>query len=771
MVYFAFALFFGVLFASVVFPSIPIILCSLFLVLSLMFLNRKNKTNFKAAIAVLFFVIGVLDYSLIFGIESRLDIFDGKKAAYECLIIDSSTEKGSYVQYTAKSIRAVSGGRYYNFSEKVFLRINKETKFKFGDIIAFEGECSDISQARNPGGFNYRLYYKNRGINKVIKSDRGVLIRENSAGLFRTMLYISREKVRQTIRNALPEEEAAILVGIITGDKTDIDEYTRDAYMKTGLSHILSVSGLHVGFLMLLLTYVLMPFKLEKKLQGFIILLAVTYYVLLIGAPLPSLRALIMLAVLTAGKGLRRKYDLISSASFAGILILLFKPLAIHDPGFMISFGAIFSIAILYKPFYDMLKHIPPAIRGAAALSLASWLGLSPVLVYYFNYISVISIFTNIIAIPLSLIITIVSFTGVFTGIVSNILALYIFSVDYYAIGLFNFLIRKASELPLSGFHIPTLPFHFYFLYYGGVALWVAFTKINYIRVYIRRFELAYILSVVVAISVYNLPAKELKMVFFDVGQGDSCCITTPNRRTVLIDGGGSSQKGDYYYDIGGKITLPALMHQGIWRIDTIIVSHLHDDHIEGLLKVMEVYTAKNLILPKVSGSADNVSGHGDAILDICNKKGIKVYKLGKGDYIDLGSGISIDFIFPGGEASSDENENSLVGILNYKSFYALFTGDIGKDAELALAGRIPKSDVLKVPHHGSGRSSSKEFLKAVQPRVSVISVGRNNYGHPSAETLERLNECGSLVYRTDENGAVIVTTNGESMKVKVVAH
>ncbi|HOE57906.1 MAG TPA: MBL fold metallo-hydrolase, partial [Bacillota bacterium] len=139
------------------------------------------------------------------------------------------------------------------------------------------------------------------------------------------------------------------------------------------------------------------------------------------------------------------------------------------------------------------------------------------------------------------------------------------------------------------------------------------------------------------------------------------------------------------------------------------------------------------------------------------------------GDYIDLGSGVRMDFLLPGEESKSDENENSLVGMLEYGDFCALFTGDIGKDTESTLTKGVLKSDVLKVPHHGSGRSSSEEFLKAVQPKVSIISVGKNNYGHPSPDTLKRLGASGSLVYRTDENGAVIVTTDGKSMKVRTV--
>lgn len=765
----AISFFCGVLAASVILPGILIILGSFLLSAFLVFMNRGSRPKLKAALLLVVFLAGMLDYTLNFFAGSKLSALDGKAADFECLIIDNPVEKGDYLQYTARCISVVYGEKYYNFREKVFLRVKAESALEFGNLIALKGECSEISGKRNPGDFDYRLYYRSKGISRVIKADSISLLKKDSAGVFASLLYLSREKVKNTIYEALPAEQAAILVGIITGDKAGIDEDTRNAYMRTGLSHILSVSGLHVGFLMLLLTYALVSFKLEMRFNGVIIILAITYYVLLIGAPLPSVRALIMLAVLMIGKAVGRNYDLLASVSFAGMVMLVFNPMAVHDPGFMISFGAMYSIALLHPHFYSMLRFIPAVFRSAAALSLAVWFGLAPVLAHYFNYISVISIIINIIAVPLSAGITIAGFMGVFAGIVSKTLALYIFSVDYYLISLLTYIIHTASELPMAGFYIPRLPIYIHILFYAGIGMGLAFYRTAYIRIYFRKYASAYLLAVIITLSAYNLPSRYLRMVFFDVGQGDSCCIITPQKKAVLVDGGGSSRNGGYYYDVGGKITLPALLHQGIWRIDTVIVSHLHDDHMEGLLTVLEVYPVKNLILPKASAGPGSISKNSGALLEVCRRKGIKIYRLGKGDHISLGGGVRMDFLLPGEETKADENENSLVGMLAFEDFRALLTGDIGKGTEAELPAGLIRSGVLKVPHHGSSRSSSEAFLERVKPRVSVISVGRNNFGHPSPEALERLNDSGSKVYRTDETGAVTITTDGKNMKIWTV--
>jgi competence protein ComEC len=345
--------------AGLILPGRLIILGSLFLSIIVVYINRGNRRNFKAAIILVVFLGGMQNYSLAFNTEDRLTALNSETAVYECLIMDKPVVKGSYLQYTAKSLLVVHEGKYYNFNEKVFLKTTSKHVYNFGDRVKAEGTCSDITGVRNPGDFNYRLYYKSKGISKVLNAESMELLKADNAGILSTMQYHSKEKVIDTINGALPVETAAILVGIITGDKADIDEDTRDAYMKTGLSHILSVSGLHVGFLMLLVTYALMPFRLDKRLQGFIIILTVTYYILLIGAPLPAVRALIMLGVLMAGKALGRNYDLLSSVSFAALVIMLFRPLAIHDPGCMISFGAMYSIAIIYPVIYSLLRKTP----------------------------------------------------------------------------------------------------------------------------------------------------------------------------------------------------------------------------------------------------------------------------------------------------------------------------------------------------------------------------------------------------------------------------
>ncbi|HWQ30937.1 MAG TPA: DNA internalization-related competence protein ComEC/Rec2, partial [Negativicutes bacterium] len=769
MAAYALSLFCGILAASILMPGRLIILVSLALSIIAACLNRKNGQRVKIILLLTVFLAGMLDYAHGLGSSDWLEAFGDKEVAAECLIIDSPVKRGGSLQYTAVLHWTSSEGKNYNKRERVFLKTKSKQIFQFGDKVRVDGALSGISGIRNPGDFDYRMYYKSRGIGGMITAAKIKLLESGSAGFAETLLYRSREKVRDTINKALPPGEAAMLVGIITGDKTDIAEDTRASYVKTGLSHILSVSGLHVGFLMLLVTYILKPLKLGDKAQGFVIMLTAAYYVLMIGAPLPAVRSLAMLAVLLMGKALGRGYDLLASVSFAALLILLFKPLAIYDPGFVISFGAMYSIAVLYPASYNLLRRAPSGIRGSLALSISVWLGLAPVLAWYFNYISIISLVINMAAVPLAFLITLAGFCGVLVGMVSSAAAVYVFSVDYYLIKLLTFMTVKAAALPFAGFSIPTLPPYGYIIYYLGLGLLYASTVTAYVRIYFGRLVSGYMVIVAAAFLIYSFPSQEMKLVFLDVGQGDSCCIITPGKQVVLVDGGGSSGSGEFYYDVGGKITLPALLHQGVWRIDTVVVSHMHDDHMEGLLKVLEGLPVKRIIIPRVSAGEGNISKHSRELLELCTRKGVRIYRLGKGDSIGLDGGVRLDFLLPGSVAMEDENQNSLVGLLTYGRFKTLLSGDIGSIMEACLAQEAIASSILKVPHHGSATSSSAEFLGAVKPYISIVSVGNNNFGHPAPETVKRLDAYSGKVYRTDEAGAVTITTDGETLKVKPV--
>jgi competence protein ComEC len=266
-----------------------------------------------------------------------------------------------------------------------------------------------------------------------------------------------------------------------------------------------------------------------------------------------------------------------------------------------------------------------------------------------------------------------------------------------------------------------------------------------------------------------------LKVYYIDVGQGDCSVIKTPNQKVIIVDGGGSADWQKSSYDIGKKITVPALLHIGIWQVDTVIISHIHDDHMGGVLSILENYKVRQVVLPVSDryGEGEFTSENFEKLKAICKTKKIPITYLQSNCSIIAGSNVKFEVLAPEKpyirNTDSDVNNNSLVFKLIYKDFDALYVGDIQQEAEELLLKKNIQCDVLKVAHHGSPYSSIEEFVEKADPEVSIISVGKNNYGHPAIEVIDRLKAKESQVYRTDWTGAVLLTTNGKSIKIHTV--
>ena len=257
--------------------------------------------------------------------------------------------------------------------------------------------------------------------------------------------------------------------------------------------------------------------------------------------------------------------------------------------------------------------------------------------------------------------------------------------------------------------------------------------------------------------SAEGIPSNEVLTVhFIDVGQGDSMLIQV-NNRSMLIDGGPRKS---------GTTLVSYLKRHGVKALNYVVSTHPHADHIGGLIAVLRQFPVGQVI--------DSGQPHGtqtyEQYLSLIDRKNIPYMVAEAGQRIDLGPGICAEVLGPvGNESGSSLNENSIVIKLTYHNVSFLFTGDAGFPEERALmaAGADLRSDVLKVPHHGSRYASSAAFLAKVRPEVSVVEVGENNYGHPSPKTLARYQKIGSVVYRTDLNGNIVVTTDGNSFTVK----
>lgn len=762
----------GVVVASFILSTFVALLSIIILtVIFLIYYSGKSNRIFLI-ILLLLCLSSMLEYTILNNKKSKLDTYIGKPIIIQCVIVDKANNKDAYTELKAKYIVIIDKNFTY-CNENIILRYRGKNNYEFGDLVKITGDVKDFSGKRNYGDFDFKKYFKSKKISKIVNIKDIKLISKNNNNFMLTFLFKSKEKVRRIIYDILPKEQSSILFGMLTGDKEDIEKSTLEGFKKTGIAHILSVSGLHIGFVLLLLRLVLKPLKLSNKSKYAIIIFILTYYVFIIGAPVSAVRAFIMLVVLIVGKLLNRDYSLLSSASFAMLIMLIINPLVIHEPGFVISFACVYSIGGLYEFVYNKLKNIHRYIREPLAISLSVWLGITPVLAYYFNYISFGSIFLNILAVPITFFITAIGFVGVIVGSINSLLATYVFSLDFYTIKAFTYITELASEIPFIGMNIPRLPLHIYVIYYLVLVYIVFLSKSILLRNY-RKHSIYVCTTALLMVTLLNImPSSFLRVIFLDVGQGDSSCIITPSKKVILVDGGGGYKKSKYYYNVGKNITVPALLNLGVWSIDTVVVTHAHDDHMEGLLEVINTFKVNNIIFPDVEYDNSDISKNYNELINLCKNKGVKVAYLNKGDVVEVDKDISMEIIHPNLRlikgTVSDINNNSLVFKLSYRKFEAIYTGDIEHDAERQLTLESMECDVLKVPHHGSKSSSTNNFINNVRPKYCIISVGKNSFGHPDKEVVSRLEDISNKVFRTDKNGAVQIRTDGKSMFVDTI--
>jgi competence protein ComEC len=739
------------------------------------FMQWKKRERGILPVLLILVLFGGLLYQLADGRQSTLLRFEGQTVFMEGVVAEATVKTDYGVKVILKQVYYMEGEKKHFCNEKLQLTLKEEEDILFGDRIKVLGMVERAAKLRNFGDFDFAQYYKSKNIYAKARALRVEKLASHQAGWVSGILYHSNQKIKSVIFSAMPQKEAAILYGILTGSKSDMDEETKETFALTGLAHILSVSGLHVGFLVLMLNFILQPAKVKKGYKDLAVFLVVFFYILVIGAPVPAVRSLLMLGVMQLGSLLGKSYDLNTSSSLAALVLLGVNPLLIHDPSYIISFACMFSIGFLQPSVNRRLYFLPAWLRSSLSLSIAVWLGITPVLIGYFNYVSFINILLNVLAVPISLVITLAGFGAVILSIVMPFLGAYVFASAYYFIRMLCYLSDKALLLPLSGMKVPALRWYIQWIYYGGVWMLVEdFWKHRSDR-FKRNYRTLMAAALLVACILWLLP-RPLELYFVDVGQGDCSILKTPEGKAVIIDGGGSPQWQKGSYDVGEKVTLPALLHLGIWQVDTMVVSHIDNDHLGGLLAVLEHYKVKRVLLPASDrygeDGYDTLNYH--KLLEICRQKNIPILYLEKNDRVSLGKQLSMKVLWPQKpyiiNSASDVNNNAMVFMLSYKDFDALYTGDIQQEAEAKLGMQAIQCEVLKVAHHGSPYSSVAEFLAQARPSLSILSVGEDNrYGHPAPEVLKRLEAVGSKVLRTDTSGAVRLTTNGRKIRLTTV--
>ncbi len=569
-------------------------------------------------------------------------------------------------------------------------------------------------------------------------------------------LQIWGDDLRRQWQKALPPKEAALLSGMVLGGSDNIDGDILHLFQRCGLSHLLAVSGSHMAILLGLLWGLASLLPGPKPVKTVLVLLCMGYYTVLCGLRPSVCRAFLMGAGTLLGKAGRKKADSQAFLGLAAILLLVWRPYSLWDPGFLLSFGACLGLLVLRRPLAGRLfLLLPGSLAGALAVPLSAQALTLPILAHFFHMVSLVALAANVLLVPLLSLCLTLGALGAMLGVLGLDLAGRVFLIGTsQLLGVAFQGGQLLCRLPgthwvlgqPSAFLVP--------LYYLALAGWLKLGWFREARKYLLwSTRLGTALAVGLLWLFPRLQPPPLTAYFLDVGQGDCAVVVTPEREVIVMDMGGLSG----LYDTGERILVPFLRYLEVDKVDMAFVSHGHHDHAGGLAGLLKWYPVEKLYLPNEAPSLDLQQ----AIHVGRTFQTIKfVYKIQKTQNLPLKSGIIhiVEAPESAGKGGA-ENENSAVVQLIHPIGSILFTGDAPEALERKAARNPIRSDVLKISHHGSNTSSDRAFLAAVQPRLAVISVGRDNrFGHPHEETLKRLKSFNIPVVRTDLSGAIKIT-------------
>lgn len=644
-----------------------------------------------------------------------------------------------------------------------------EGKIYPGDKIQCTGKLSAIKKPTNPGEFHSKIYYYSLGISYQFFGEKISRKEEQLLSIFRLAGDL-RNQIDFVYQKVLSKKEYGLMKAILLGDKTDLLKEQKDLYIENGVAHLLAVSGLHISMIGGLL------FRfLRKRGSSYVVSCifgssVLIFYAIMTGLGNSVFRAVIMFLVFLTAQYFGAEYDLVSSMSLAGILMFIECPWRLLDNGCIISFVSVFSIGIIlpYVKELEEKRGRENLTKGELILDgkwktkwkqafLANFILsmiIMPLLLRFYYQWSPYSILLNLFVIPAMSPLLLSAIIGGLFGIYNQMAAFFACIPAVILLKSFDGLFRVVKKFPYAVIITGCPPWRIILFLYLIELLFCVFW-------YYRQWCSSAICILLLIAGHFFRPMEPLKVAMLDVGQGECILLKMPTGEAMLIDGGSTTKQKIAEYTI-----LPALKYYGIDCLDYVIMTHTDEDHVSGIRELLEEnYPIKNIILP----NREKIQNSKQQKL----KKDSHILQMRKDDQIQLGK-VCFLCLHPQKDWTDDDaNSGSLVLYLQYEKFTMLFTGDLNGEQEPLLEEKGERNclrsiNILKVAHHGSKNSTTKNFLKKCRPEKAIISAGKNNrYGHPHKESLQRLRESGTDTYGTLWGGAILITSNGQQYKIK----
>ena len=686
------------------------------------------------------------------------------------------------VIYLKKAI-LIRSGSTKNYPIRNIKCTGKEEKInslREGMHVRLEGMLVLPELPRNPGQFNRRIYESGKKIDFYLENPTVLEVKEQRSGV-REVVEIWKTEMMNRCEKIYPDEEAGILEAMLFGEKSELSGDIKELYQAAGISHVLVISGLHISLLALAVAGVLRRLGFPMPVWVILSVGVLAGYGILIGQPTTAVRALLMFFVLQGARLLGRSYDLLSALAFAGILMLLDNPDLILDGGCRLSFCAVIGVGWYVSEKNKIFRSIGEKEKrknrgkggkgsnaGAILENIRAgwylWLFTLPVMLDTFYQVSVVGILWNLVAIPLLPVIIASGGLGVVLAGWNIFLGSLAGSPAYGMLQLYQEIGNISEKLPV-GMWTPGQPSKPVIAGYYLVIFLLVLVEKQLIKrekrwKIIPEMELC---SMLLLLLLMAHPWQQRgKITFLDVGQGDASLLQSGGQ-TLLLDGGSTSQK-----NVGTYVILPYIKQQGISCLEAVVLTHTDQDHINGVIEVLEEgkkgwLTVKNLMYPYWMEGTEQ----GKQLKKLAEEAGASCRKIRAGDRLTIGKAEAVVLYPKEQEKIAEPNAGSLVLFWKWEGVRAMFTGDLPEEKERELLQNLPACEILQVGHHGSATSTCREFLEQVQPSLAVISCAmKNRYGHPSPDTVDRLKKTGCEIRYTMRSGAITIRKRGREILV-----
>lgn len=668
--------------------------------------------------------------------------YEGKKeGVFYAKVISEAEEKNYVYSYQAEID-----------NKKFIFYIPKDVeKLEYGSIIKINAQYTEATRDRNYGGFNYKTYLRTKKIYGIFNVEDVEIVKNGSDNIIIKL----RKYIKSKLREKLKKENSELAISLIVGDRSHISSEVEDNFKKANLMHMLAISGAHFSYVILIATFISNRLQ-HKRLGQLIQIIAIIFFMNLTGNTASVVRAGIMSMLLIGSSICKRQNDSLNNIAISAIIQIINNPYIIFDSGFMLSYSGVLGIILFYKKISEHIHF------KSIALTISANIFIIPIMIYNFHTISGSFIISNICASWLLGIIIILEFISLCIPI----------KLLYMILDLLIMMLRKIAEIcaniPFAQMYVPR-----YAIFFVIVIYILIFCRKLKCRKYVYSF-LTIGVSILLIVNFTDVYQDRMRINFIDVGQGDSCLIRYKGTN-IMIDSGGSlsKNKDGKSYDIGENVLNNYLLNRGITRLDYIMASHFDEDHSQGFVFLLKNMKVKNVIISEQY----KTSSIYEQFKQICKKQNIQIIYVRSGDEIRI-KDLAFKILHPKSKenqiSENPLNNNAIVCMVKYKNRRILFTGDIEKVAENEMVKEYTnglKADILKVGHHGSKTSTTKEFLDLINPSVALIGVGQNNkFGHPNEDVIKRLEEKNIQIYRTDEMGeiSVVIDKNG---KIKINTH